>query len=262
MSSPRYQQVLEFIFEQHFKEVGSPIFFSRDEIDQACVALGIARLKNFGDLIYTFRYRANFPDKMTQVLPPGHHWILFPDGKAKYRLEAVQQPELAPSPALIATKIPDATPSIILSNGLSDEQALLARLRYNRLVDTFLGITCYSLQNHLRTTVSNMGQIEIDEMYIGVDRHGGQHIIPVQAKGGKDRISSVQILQDIACCESRFPLLRCQPIGAQFIGSDKIGLFLFRRDGNRILIELEKQYKLVPAAEISESDLQAYNTHV
>src|SRR5271157_4057421 len=34
----------------------------------------------------------------------------------------------------------------------TDEQALLAKVRYTRLIDTFLGITAYSLQNHLRTT--------------------------------------------------------------------------------------------------------------
>ena len=69
---------------------------------------------------------------------------------------------------------------------MSDEQALLARVRYNRLVDIFLGIACYSLQNHLRTTASNMGQVETDELYVGVDRRGSHYVVPIQAKGGKD----------------------------------------------------------------------------
>ncbi len=56
-----------------------------------------------------------------------------------------------------------------------DEQALLARVRYNRLVDIFLGIRAYSLQIHLRTNVKSKGQIEIDEIYVGVDRHGSQY---------------------------------------------------------------------------------------
>jgi hypothetical protein len=53
---------------------------------------------------------------------------------------------------------------------LNDEQALLAKLRYNGLVDIFVGIACYSLQSHLRTTVSGLGQVEIDEIYIGIDK--------------------------------------------------------------------------------------------
>ncbi len=79
-------------------------------------------------------------------------------------------------------EIPDATPEIILSYALSDEQALLAKVRYNRLLDIFLGITTYSLQNHLRTTVAGIGQIEIDEIYVGIDRHGRQYIMPMQGK--------------------------------------------------------------------------------
>ena len=67
-------------------------------------------------------------------------------------------------------KIPDSTPGVIAKYVLSDEQALLARVRYNRLVDIFTGITCYSLQNHLRTTVRSIGQVEIDEIYVGIDK--------------------------------------------------------------------------------------------
>ena len=52
---------------------------------------------------------------------------------------------------------------------MSDEQALLAKVRYNRLIDVFLGLVAYSLQNHLRTTVTEMGQIEIDEIYVKLD---------------------------------------------------------------------------------------------
>ncbi len=36
----------------------------------------------------------------------------------------------------------------------------------------FTGITCYSLQNHLRTSVPDIGQVETDELYVGVDKKG------------------------------------------------------------------------------------------
>ena len=87
---------------------------------------------------------------------------------------------------------------------LGDEQALLSRVRYNRLIDIFTGITCYSLQNHLRSAVKSIGQVETDELYVGVDTKGCQYIIPVQAKGGKDELNIVQIEQDVALCESKF----------------------------------------------------------
>ena len=39
-----------------------------------------------------------------------------------------------------------------------EEQMLLGIARYNRLIDTFLGLTTYSLQNQLRTTVEGMAR--------------------------------------------------------------------------------------------------------
>jgi hypothetical protein len=31
----------------------------------------------------------------------------------------------------------------------------------NRIIDIFTGVTCYSLQNHLRTTLTDIGQVEV-----------------------------------------------------------------------------------------------------
>jgi len=33
-------------------------------------------------------------------------------------------------------------------------------------------VSAYSLQNHLRTTVEHIGQIEVDEIYVAVDSAG------------------------------------------------------------------------------------------
>lgn len=51
-------------------------------------------------------------------------------------------------------------------------------------------------------------------------------MFPVQAKGGKDKLSIVQIEQDHALCAHKFPNL-CRPIAAQFIHQDLIALFDF-----------------------------------
>lgn len=81
------------------------------------------------------------------------------------------------------TKVPDATPGVVAKYAFSDGQALVAKVRYNRLVDILSGLACYSLQNHLRTTASKMGQVETDELYIGFDKKGMHYAIPVQPKG-------------------------------------------------------------------------------
>ena len=101
---------------------------------------------------------------------------------------------------MATTKIPDATPGIVAKYALGDEQALLARVRYNRLIDIFTGVVCYSLQNHLRTFVAGVGQIETDELYVGVDKKGAHFIFPIQAKGGSDQLNIVQIEQDFEVC--------------------------------------------------------------
>src|SRR5690606_32839349 len=145
-----------------------------------------------------------------------------------------------------------ATPEIISAYALGDEQALLAKVRYNRLIDIFLGITASSLQNHLRTTVRGIGQIEVDELYVGLDRNGCQYVVPVQAKGGRDKHGRQQTEQDIACCEQKFPALRCRPVSAQFITANKIAMFELALQDGEIRVVSEEHYELVPAASITD----------
>ena len=142
----------------------------------------------------------------------------------------------------------------------SDEQALLAKVRYNRLIDIFLGITAYSLQNHLRTTVSDVGQIEIDEIYIGVNKNGQQFVVPVQAKGGKDQLAIIQTLQDLACCSEKFPSLTARAISAQFMNDDEktIAMFELTVEDDEVRVVDERHYRLVRAESITVNDLKTY----
>ena len=209
-------------------------------------------------MIYTFRYRADLPASVLEHAPAGETWIIRPAGSGRYRFVLVADAPLVPNPNLAVTKIPDATPGIISKYAFSDEQALLARVRYNRLIDVFLGITCYSLQNHLRTTVTNMGQVETDEIYIGVNKHGSHFAVPVQAKGGTDRLNRVQIEQDIAICAEKLPQLICRPVGAQFFDDEMIALFEFEQQGDDIKVSSEKHYQLVTPDAVTDQDLLAY----
>ncbi len=209
-------------------------------------------------MIYTFRYRADLPASVLEHAPAGETWIIRPAGSGRYRFVLVTDAPLVPNPNLAVTKIPDATPGIISKYAFSDEQALLARVRYNRLIDVFLGITCYSLQNHLRTTVTNMGQVETDEIYIGVNKHGSHFAVPVRAKGGTDRLNRVQIEQDIAICAEKLPQLICRPVGAQFFDDEMIALFEFEQQGDDIKVSSEKHYQLVTPDAVTDQDLLAY----
>ena len=189
----RYSRIIERIFFKYFKARITEIPFKRSDIEEAAAELKIQLPKNLGDVIYSFRYRTELPSRIRKKAPKGQEWIIRPDGRSKYKFVAVKSSTIIPSEMLAETKIPDSTPGIIEKYALNDEQALLAKLRYNRLVDIFTGVTCYSLQSHLRTSVSGIGQVETDEIYIGIDKKGSHYIFPVQAKGGSDRVGIVQI---------------------------------------------------------------------
>lgn len=255
----RYSAIVGTIFKRHYKPGNVQFEFSRDEFVGVAKSLGIALPKNLGDTIYSFRFRTELPPEIVATAPKGREWGIDLAGKGVYRFRLGRPVRIVPRPELIAIKIPDATPEIIASYALSDEQALLAKVRYNRLIDIFLGIATYSLQNHLRTTVTGIGQIEIDEIYVGVNRNGQQFVIPVQAKGGTDRLGATQTLQDTACCVQKFPQLTCRPVSAQFMAGDIIALFELTIEGEDVKVVDEKHYRLVPSEEIGERDLKSYS---
>jgi hypothetical protein len=103
-----------------------------------------------------------------------------------------------------------------------------------------------------------MGQIETDEIYMGIDQRGAHHFFPLQAKGQVDRIGLVQIYQDFGMCEYKYPALSGHPVAAQLLESSEIALFTFVKEGRRIRIAREKHYHLVPPEDISPEDLRRY----
>jgi hypothetical protein len=83
-------------------------------------------------------------------------------------------------------------------------------------------------------------------------------LVPVQAKGGKDKHGRQQTEQDIACCEQKFQALRCRPVSAQFITKNKIAMFELTMQDDEIKVVSEEHYELVPAASIAPEDLALY----
>ncbi|MGQ0589829.1 MAG: endonuclease [Sphingosinicella sp.] len=253
-----YQSILERIFLDRYVEGASEVSFDRDDIPAAAEALGLPRPKNVGDVIYSVRYRTGLPASILSTQPEGMEWIVEGAGRAKYKFVLVPLNRIVPRTELITIGIPNGTPEIIRAYSLDDEQALLAIVRYNRLIDIFLGLTTFSLQNHLRTTVKGVGQIEIDELYFGIDRHGCHYVIPVQAKGGTDQISVVQTKQDLAWCDQRFPTLRSRAISAQFMEDDRVAMFELAVSDNQVAIVDEKHYRLIAAEEIDTGAISDY----
>jgi hypothetical protein len=256
----RYKQLAGWVFTKHYKDGDTQVPWVRGELTEAATALGIELPKNLGDVVYAIRYRTAFPEVMLEAAPEGKEWVIRSTGRSKYTFDLIPfQVRVRPNLALTVTKIPDATPEIIASSALGDEQALLALVRYNRLIDIFLGAASYSLQNHLRTTAKGIGQVEVDEVYVAVDRNGRQFILPVQAKGGSDEIGITQTEQDIAACREKWPHMICRPISVQFASDGRIALFELALQEDQIRVRRESHYRLVPAKEITVADLQDYD---
>lgn len=254
----RYAAIIERIFHSKFRTGMTQLDFEREEIVTIARQLRLKLPKNLGDLIYSFRYRSTLPKSIQAEAGAGKTWIIRPIGRGKYRFVMVPDNPIVPNRNLAETKVPDATPGIVAKYAFDDEQGLLARLRYNRLVDIFSGVTCYSLQNHLRTTTPDMGQVETDEIYVGLDKKGAHYVFPIQAKGGTDKLNVVQIEQDFAVCAHKFPSLICRPMGAQFIKDGVIVLFEFEQNDSGVRISCEKHYRLVAPDEVRAADLQNY----
>lgn len=257
-----YSKVISECFKRGYREGVQDVRFERDAIPKICSELGLKVPKNLGDVVYSFRYRKQMPLEIEKTAPEGYEWIIKSGGAGatSYRFVLAKKIELRPREGKRIIKIPDSTPEIIDHYRLSDEQALLSMVRYNRLVDIFLGITAYSLQNHLRTQVANVGQIEIDELYVGVDGSGVQYVVPLQAKRGKDKLAIVQTLQDIAFCRERYPDLVFRAVSAQFIDDKVIAMFELDEEDEEIRIVDEQHYMLVPAELITASELDNYRS--
>ena len=257
----KYEQIIEWIFNQHYQQGKIRLAFDRDELVKASAILGFDRIKNLGDIPYSFRFRRELPKTIQSTAPDGAEWIIVGAGVGKYEFRLAIPGKVLPNPHMKPIKVPDATPEIVrhYAEG-KDEQALLTRARYNRLIDIFTGIVCYSVQNHLRTTVTNIGQVEIDEIYVGINKRGTHFVLPCQAKSKGDKFGIVQVMQDVALCQERYPYAICRPIALQFVNDNSVAIIelsvVEENEVFKLSIVEEKHYELIPREHISDEELR------
>ncbi|MBT1174285.1 hypothetical protein JS530_01955 [Bifidobacterium sp. LC6] len=220
------QRILLHIFSSTYSAGMESVPFSRDDIRKAAGEIGVSVPKNLGAPIYDYRSHATIPE-IESTAPDGKKWVIRSKASDRYAFELASWSYTDFDQTLLTTEIPDATPEIILAASRNDEQALLAKIRYNRLADIFLGLTTYSLQSHLRTNLPNGAQAEVDEVYVAIGSDGKQYIIPVEAKGERERIGIVQVEQSLAVCEMKWPGYTPIAIGVQPLSDDCIAMFKF-----------------------------------
>ncbi len=256
----KYERIIEWIFTRNYRSGDVIVRFNRDELALASSALEFARMKNLGDIPYSFRFRRELPAAIQATAPAKAEWIIVGTGIGEYAFRLASPGKIEPIPHYYPIKIPDATPEIVRHYAAgTDEQALLTRARYNRLIDIFTGLTCYSVQNHLRTTVKEIGQVEVDEIYVGLNKRGTHFVLPCQAKSSGDRFGIAQVMQDVVLCQEKYPMAICRPIALQFTGEDTVALLelAVREQDNILMLNTveEKHYQLIPKVGISNAEL-------
>jgi hypothetical protein len=100
--------------------------------------------------------------------------------------------------------------------------------------------------------------VETDEVYIGVDKKGVHYVFPIQAKAGTDKLSVIEVEQDLAVCAAKFPGLVCRPISAQLMSRDLIALSELEGTPDGVKIVSEKHYQLVSPKEVTPEILESY----
>jgi hypothetical protein len=273
-NEPNYVRIIREVFRRHHASDAPSFDFTRGEIRAIAGDLGVKVPDNLGDTIYALRHgRLDLPDDIKALAPSGASWLLLPNGKGHYRFRAAARAFIQPESTAPPILIPDATPQILNRYmDLKDEQAVLARILYCRLIDIFLGVAAYRLQSHLRTTVShfNKTQIEIDEVYVATGQTGAHFILPVQAKGlsPKERISAVQLITDYFWCIEKHPHAVPRVLAAKIVekdshaGYDVLTIALVEASVNPATYDvqpvLERHFKLVPSAMLDEASLRQY----
>lgn len=259
----KYDKVILEVFFNNFEKGKSQIPFDREEMAVACDKLGIPRIKNLGDIPYSYRFRRDLPQEINDTAPEDYEWIIVGSGIGSYVFRLGVAGKIEPALHRQQIKIPDATPEIVkMYAPANDEQALLTKVRYNRIIDLFMCMPCYSIQNHLRTTVEGIGQIEIDEIYLGINNKGAHFIFPCQAKSEGDKFGIAQVMQDMEFCSQRYPSVTCIPVCMQFTGEDSFAILELsteEKDGIlKLIVVDEKHYRLVAKDQLTEEEIEKY----
>jgi hypothetical protein len=217
----RYARLFTEIFQKRYTPEATELPYTLNELREVQRDLNI-KIDNLPDVAYA--YRSGRFEVPKEILEKGY-WVIEGVGRGKYKfVKLTRDPHITIPNDLYIIEIPDATPDIVLKYTGKNEQALLSKIRYNRLLDIFLSITAYHLQGHFRSTVKGIGQVEIDELYVGVDAEGQGYIMPIEAKsvGSKERLGVIQIRQMILFAQQKYSNLNLRPVGIKPLSDGSI----------------------------------------
>jgi hypothetical protein len=213
LQSRVYVPILREIVRRKFTKGANKIEFTKAEIEAVADELGI-KVGNAADLVYRMRSRTRLPD---DILDLGFT-VLRGTGRGRYVLE-VGGEAVVPLPEHEVFDHNDQTPLPVRrllpeDTAELDEQGVLTMASYCKLLDHFTGLTVYRLRSHVRKSVPNVGQAELDEIDVGIALREDEWpvVFPLEAKAADEVINRVQISTAVAYCETYFAGHEIRPI--------------------------------------------------
>lgn len=206
--SSAYDLVIEAVFFKQWRKGLAEVPFSKDDLMDAAKMLGL-RIKNPSDILYTYRSRKQLPSRLLQE----GHWVISARGAGSYAFVRVDREPIIEIPSqLKAYPVPYAVPEIVAANIAADEQGVLTIVRYNRLLDIFTELACFHIQSHMRTQVPGHGQVEVDDLYLGLDKDGRGFVVPIEAKASAGTLGLDKAVNLSLFARFKYPKLVCRPV--------------------------------------------------
>lgn len=218
-----YRPIMLWVFNNTEKDPKSgDILFSQEDLRRAANELGL-EVRNFPDLTYNLRSRSPLPQ---EILDAGFTTIAI-RGRGKYALvsgdDKVEVPAGTDTVEVPTSSIPAAIRDILRA----DEQSILSAMRYLDLVSEFIGTHAYHLQGHLRTSGGLGQQVEADDVWVAVNPDGSRIILPIEAKGPRERIGRHQMMSTVDAVLAKIPGFPVVPLAAQLQASGTLVLIAF-----------------------------------
>ena len=217
--SSLYGPIMLWVFKNSKKDPKTgAILFSQDDLRRAANKMGL-EVRNFPDLTYNLRSRAKLPRK---ILDAGFTTIAI-RGRGKYALVTEKDKVEVPDGTKIIEISTDPIPIAIRDILRTDEQSILSAMRYLDIVTDFIGAKCYHLQGHLRTSGALGQQVEADDVWVADFGKGKRTILPIEAKGPRERLGLHQMMSTVDAVLAKIPHFPVVPLGAQL---EETGLLL------------------------------------
>lgn len=191
--------------------------FTREELLEHATRVGV-RIRNPGDFPYYYAKRHVLPEAIRREGFLGIETIRRSTYAFTKAHDAIEIPENLP-----ATEALLSLPSSVRKYITEDEQGMLVKIREADVLSDFLGEKAFHLQSHLRTESKELGQVEIDDVYV-MEESG--EICTVEAAAKKEKVIRSQIRRQVAGARTRFGVRTrdVTPVAVYILSHDKVVL--------------------------------------